>query len=246
MSWDRFLFCSDLHGDHADHAAVRRLLAFKQEFKPKHVIFGGDLWDFRPLRKGASSEERAESMASDFNAGMGFLKAYFPKGQASEKRYFLRGNHCERLWELAERGDGLIADHAIQGIQQIDQSLTDLHIQMLPYHKRHGILQLGHAKFLHGFHAGIHAARQSALVYGACLMGHVHTVSSYSIPGLESRTARAVGCLCSLDLDYMARTPSSLAQRHGWAYGVINSKTGDYFSHQAECINGEWNIDLIT
>lgn len=241
MSWDRFIFATDLHGDHADHGVVKRLLEFKAEFRPKHVVFGGDLWDFRPLRRGAGPEERSESMRADFSAGMGFLKSYF-RGPGT--KVYLRGNHCERLWELADKGDGVISDHAVQGIQQVDQQLAHLDITMLPYHKRLGVYAIGHLKMLHGFFHGVSATRQHALTYGACVFGHIHQVSEYSIPGLEPRTARAVGCLCSLDMPYAARTPSSLAQRHGWAYGAVNSKTGEYFVRHCEVINGTYNIDI--
>lgn len=58
--------------------------------------------------------------------------------------------------------------------------------------------------------------------------------------GLERRVARAVGCLCALEMDYNSRQPNTLRQAHGWAYGVINRKTGAYHVWQAEEIEGKW------
>jgi hypothetical protein len=233
MSLTRFVFASDLHGDQADKSATAALDQFITVFKPKLRIFGGDLWDFRPLRRKACEDERRESMVADYDAGMRWLKGFKPN-------YFLRGNHDERLWELAAKDKGVESDYALSGIIEITALLAKMNCKMLPYHNREGVLRIGHLKMLHGFHAGINAARQTALVYGSALFGHVHTIDEHSIPGLERRVARSVGCLCKLSMDYNIRTPSALRHSHGFAYGVINEKTGCYNVFQAESIDGKW------
>lgn len=237
--WEKFVACFDVHGDQQDPKAVEPFLKFVDLWKPKIRIFGGDLWDFRPLRRKASDDERRESMRKDFEAGIKFLTRYQP-------HYFIRGNHDERLWELAERDDGARSDYAITGITEIHAALSKLKCKMLPYHKR-AVLRIGHLKVLHGFFCGIYAARQHALTYGSCLFGHVHDITEHSIPGLERRVARCCGALCNLDMDYAARSPNTLRQAHGWAYGVINTKTGAYHVWQAERIHGHFMIptDMI-
>lgn len=234
-NWKRFVVAFDLHGDEQDQDAVAAFRRFVPKWNPDIKVFGGDLWDFRPLRKGASPDERRESMRSDFEAGLKWLQWYQPQ-------YFIRGNHDERLWELAQNGDGPLSDHAANGVHDITEACRKMRSKMLPYHKRDGILRLGHLKILHGFACGVFSARQTALIYGSCLFGHVHDVTEHSIPGLERRVARSCGCLCNLDMDYAARTPNTLRQAHGWAYGVINERSGDYITWQAECINGVWMI----
>ncbi len=52
----RFIFASDLHGDQQDRRAVKALHTATDSFKPHIKIFGGDLIDARPLRRGASAE----------------------------------------------------------------------------------------------------------------------------------------------------------------------------------------------
>lgn len=227
--WERFVVGFDVHGDEQNAKTVESFIAFCDLWKPKLKIFGGDLWDFRPLRRKASDDERRESMRKDFEAGMHFLQRYQP-------HHFIRGNHDERLWELAERDDGVRSDYAISGISEIHAVLSRLKCKMLPYHKRDGILRIGHLKVLHGFYCGVYAARQHALTYGSCLFGHVHDITEHSIPGLDRRVARSCGCLCNLDMEYAARSPNTLRQSNGWAYGVINSKTGAYHVWQAERI----------
>ncbi len=214
------------------------MLAFNKfltQWKPDIRVFGGDLWDFRPLRRKATEDEKRESMAVDYNAGLRWVKEYRPN-------YFIRGNHDERLWELAASDHGIRSDYALSGVAEITAEMKQMRCQMLPYHKRDGVLRLGHLKILHGFACGIYAARQTALIYGSCLFGHVHDVTEHSIPGLERRVARSCGALCSLDMDYAARMPNTLRQANGWAYGVIHKTTGKYFSWQAESVEGKWLV----
>jgi hypothetical protein len=233
MSYTRFLAGFDLHGDRQDADAVKAFFEFDSIWKPNIRIFGGDLIDLRPLRKGASEAEREEGVKADVEAGKAFLKRWRPN-------YYLRGNHCERLWETAETGKGLIKEAAKAGCEEFE-TLCRIHkTHMLPYHKRHGILKLGHLKVLHGFACGVYASRQTALVYGSAIFGHIHCIDEHAIPGLERRVARACGALCQLDLDYNARQPNTLRQAHGWAYGVINEKTGDYHVWTAEKIGDKW------
>lgn len=236
MNWTRFCFSTDLHGDRQDQQAVRAFFEFNSIWKPTLKVFGGDLIDLRPLRTGASQEDRCDSLRADVEAGREFLKRWQPD-------YWIRGNHDERLWETARTAkDGVVADYAQRGCEEFETLCAKLKTKILPYHKRHGVLRIGHLKLLHGFNAGIYAARQTALVYGSCLFGHIHSIDEHAIAGLERRVARAVGCLAQLDFDYNARQPNTLRQAHGWAYGVINLKTGDYHTWQAEKIGGVWLV----
>ena len=79
-----------------------------------------------------------------------------------------------------------------------------------------------------------------AQAYGSVLFGHIHAIHQASIEGLENRIGRACGCLCKLDMAYDRHHLGKLLHRHGWPYGVVNVKTGDYFVFQAECVNGTW------
>lgn len=233
MTFKRFIFASDLHGDMQEPAAVEALQSFTKTWMPHYRIFGGDLFDFRGLRKGASAEERAESMRFDVDAGLRFLTAWQPHS-------LLLGNHDDRLYSLAERGQGVEADYAQKGVQDIQARCAKIKCKILPYHKRDGILKLGDLKLLHGFHAGITASRQHALTYGGCLTGHTHTVDESRVAGLERRTARSVGALCKLDMPYNAKMTGSLRHSHGFAYGVVNENSGSYHVWQAEKIDNLW------
>ncbi len=237
--WKKFIAGFDLHGDMQDNKSVKVFHEFTSIWKPDIRVMGGDAFDFRPLRRKADAEERRESLRADFDAGMEFLTRFKPN-------YFIRGNHDERLWELAAADKGIESDYAAQGIEEIDDTMKTLKCHMLPYHKRDGVLKIGHLKILHGFHSGIYASRQTALIYGSCLFGHIHTIDEHAIPGLERRVARACGCLCKLDFDYNSRQTLTLRQAHGFAYGIINERTGDYRVWQAEEISGTWILPTDT
>lgn len=234
MKTKRFLVASDVHGSQQDAESNRVLFSFIKDFKPDIRILAGDLWDFAPLRKKASEDEKRQSMVEDYRAGIEWLKEFRP-------HHFLRGNHDERLWELAESGNGVMADYALSGVAEIHSIIRKLNCRFYPYHKRDGVMRLGSLKILHGFSCGIHAARQTALIYGACLFGHVHTIDEHSIAGLERRVARSIGCLCRLDMDYNSRMPNTLRQAHGFAFGILMDN-GQYVVNQAEEINGKWII----
>ena len=231
--WKKFIVASDVHGDKQHAPSVKVFFEFLKIFKPELRIFAGDLWDFRSIRRGACEDERRESMAADFEAGMGWLKQYVP-------HHFLLGNHDQRLWDLADLDAGVVSDYASKGVMDIEKECKALKCNILPYNKRTGILKVGSLKILHGFHCGVFAARQTALVYGSSLFGHTHSIDQHSIPGLDRRVARNIGCLCQLDFDYNSRQPNSLRQAHGFAYGVVNDKSGQYHVWQAESSDGKW------
>lgn len=236
MAYRKFFFFTDVHGSEADEAAVKVALQFKKDWKPDYTICGGDQFDFRPLRGKASEAERRESLVEDFAAGQKWFNAFEPT-------HYLRGNHCERLWDLAARGTGIMQDAALGMIDQIDSMVKSHKCEMRKYDKREGILQLGDLRILHGFHCGIHADKQAVLVYGgggSTLMGHVHSSSAYPIAGLERRVGMTVGCLCDLNMEFEARRPGSLRHSHGFAYGVIDDRTGKTTTWLAEKQNGKW------
>lgn len=234
-SYKKFIAAFDIHGDKQDVAANKAMFKFAKLWQPSIRVCGGDLWDFRPLRSKANSEEQRESMQADYEAGRDWLVEFQPT-------HFLLGNHDVRLWDAAETGNGVAADYASQAIKEITQLTRSMRCPVLPYNKRDGVLQLGHMKIIHGFVTGPNAARRTAQCYGSVLMGHGHGIQHVSIEGREDRIGRMCGCMCQLDMDYARAEIASLIWRHGFAYGVVNQNTGDYHVWQAEEIGGRWLV----
>jgi len=123
----RFIFSTDLHGDKQDSPTVKALHEFTQDFKPHDKIFGGDIFDLRPLRRGAGAEEQAESMLNDWTAGCEFLRQWKPN-------YVLEGNHDKRLYDLAENHTaGIKADYAMKGCIELAQLYGKLKCVVKPH-----------------------------------------------------------------------------------------------------------------
>lgn len=237
MAWKRFIAAFDVHGDMQDKEAVRVFFEFlENHWKPHVKIMGGDLFDFRAMRNGASEEEKADGITADYQQGMEFLNRFQPT-------VFLRGNHDERLWDWASRtqGSGLIIDYCLHGVREIEKDCRAMRCKMLPYDKRHGVYRLGSMHVVHGFRSGITAAKQTCMDYGApTLMGHIHAVDRWSAPGLDRRAGWSSGALCQIDMPYNARQANTLRQSNGFAYGEFNDKTGKFNVNLAERIDGEW------
>ena len=231
-AFKKVIIVSDCHGDQADPLAVAAFLKFNRLFAADYRILNGDNWDFRPLRRKATEEEKRESMEADYEAGLNFINEFAPT-------HFNYGNHDWRLVELAQNGSGIMRDYAQHILNDINDVFADLHCQVLPYDKR-AILQIGHLKVIHGFgSAATTAARRHCLAYGSVVIGHLHCIQQASVEGIDNRIGRIIGCLCKLDMDYNRAHLGSLMHRHGFAYGWIHTN-GDYVLHQAESINGSW------
>jgi predicted phosphodiesterase len=229
----RFIVVSDNHGSHIDAKAQAAFFDFAKAWRADLRIHAGDCFDVAAWRKGASEDERRQSLADDIDAGCDFLSRLRPT-------HWLRGNHDERLWDALAGDVGDKKDLALAKITgPISKSIGNARV--FPYCKRAGVLRLGHLKVIHGYHSGVQAARMAAQVYGSVLMGHVHAIDHYSIPGLERRIGRSIGAMCHLDAQYNRAQTGTLRQQHGWGYGFILGN-GEYVYYQAEKNESGWYL----
>ena len=237
MNYRKFVAGFDLHGDMQDTDAVNKILSFTKEFKPDIKIFGGDLFDFRAIRRKADKAEQAESLADDVMMGQEFLRQFKPQ-------VYLRGNHCERLWDMAEGeiGDGLKRDACRKGVQEIEDLCKKQGTKMYPYDKRKGVHREGKLMFIHGYCSGIYALRKTLTSYGESLcMGHVHSNQQTTIEGLSPRRGWVSGCLCKIDYQYNRGNLASLSHEHGFLYGLLFDN-GDFIVNQARKTSGDWIV----
>lgn len=209
------MIVADIHGNALDKVATQASLLFCKSFRPDIRVIAGDLWDFAAIRRGASEEDRSRSMKADFMAGERYADKFFGK---SSENHLMLGNHDVRLWDMAKSPDGSKRDLAERMIEDIEKVVKREKAKLWEYDSRKGVLEIGHLKVVHGYHTGITACAQHSRIYGNVVFGHIHSIESYQTPGLEQREARAIGCLCSLDQDYVNRRTAKLRWAHGWAY----------------------------
>jgi len=239
MQSRRFVVASDSHGDQIDATTETALLSFIADFKPQIRIHAGDVFDFRNLRRGASDDEKAHSLEDDWQMGSDFMRRFFDGGK---ENHFLRGNHDERLWNFAHSATGLLRDYAHDGIARVEKLVAKSRAKMLPYDSRLGVLKLGALKVIHGYAAGIGAARKHAIVYRNCLFGHTHNCD---VAGAESdegvSEARGIGACCRLDMPYNAHQTGKLRHQNAFCYGLL-FEDGTYQINQAKKIDGRFYV----
>ena len=231
--FQKIVICSDTHGDMRDARAVRLFHDFCKDFKPDLRLHLGDYLNAEAFRNGATEWERKTGLKNDKNEALAFLEQYRPT-------HLLDGNHDDRLPLYIKHSPGPLADYVAEIWQQIDDLCTKFKTERRPYDKRHGVLQIGKLRALHGFYAGVNAPQMHARAFGSCVFGHTHRFSAVSVPGAHSggrAVARGVGSLCKLDMEYNSRQVDTLSQANGWLYGIMN-KRGRYWLHNAEIVEG--------
>jgi len=239
MKHRRFVLIADPHGDEIDEETERALFRFLADFKPQVRIHAGDNWDFRNLRRGASDDEKAHSLEQDWDMGAEFFRRYFDGGS---ENHFLRGNHDERLWHFAGNASGLLRDYATDGIKRVEALVKRANAKMLPYDSRAGVLKLGELRIIHGYAAGIGAARKHAIVYGNCLFGHTHNcdvAASENCDGIAE--ARGIGACCKIDMPYNSHQTAKLRHQNAFCYGLL-FEDGSYQLNHAKKINSSFYV----
>jgi predicted phosphodiesterase len=237
MKHRKFIVAPDIHGSEMDETACKAILAFSRDFKPDVRVISGDLWDFSAIRVGASEDERAVSMRDDFEAGRDFANAFFAGGK---ENHLMLGNHDVRAYDLANAADAVRADLGKRMVADIEATAKRNRAKLWPYDSRYGVLELGHLKVVHGYHTGMAACAAHSRIYGNVIFGHIHSIESFQTPGIKQQEARAIGCLCKLDMPYADRKTAKLRWAHGWAYGWLHDD-GTYTIHQARKIGGQFH-----
>jgi hypothetical protein len=238
MKAQRFVACFDTHGDKAHAPTVKVFREFCKHWKPTIRVHGGDAWDFRWLRQSCSDKEKSESVKADFEAGIEFLSWYKPT-------HFLRGNHDERLVDALDSTNGALKELAESWVDRIAVTLAGA--KAYPYDKRLGACRIGDYTFCHGYAHGLGATRRMALAYGNVIHGHVHRNDVVTVEGVEPKRGYSIGCMCELDLGYNRATLGTLAQAHGFCYGLLTQR-GKLVVWQAQEVDGTWALpsELLT
>jgi hypothetical protein len=236
MAYVHWIAVADNHGQLVCPKAQAKMLVFCDSWKPKHRIHLGDLWDFSPLRRGASQEEKADGIAEDYQAGIEFLDAYKPT-------HLTLGNHDDRIWlNSTHCSDGILRERCRELADASEKEFKKRKIQFVPYHVSSYLrMPEGGPKLIHGFRATMYPAKAHFENWGACIHGHVHKPDTYHARHVDGGQSMSAGCMADMSkMHYADRTPAKLAWRQGFIYGLIDSKTGDWHAWHAINQNGTW------
>lgn len=230
MNYKRFVVAADNHGGLIHQPTADKLLRFVAEWKPHYRIHLGDLWDFSPLRRGASIEEKADGISADYDAGLRFLDAFRPQ-------FLTLGNHDDRIWQFARHcADGIMRECAEQLVAQSEAEFRKRRIKFVEYNvAKYLQLPEGGPKLIHGFRSTMYPAKAHFEHWRDCLHGHTHKPDEHIGRDVNQGKAYSVACLADLDkLTYSDRQPAKLGHRNGWLYGLINVKTGAWHAWHAQ------------
>jgi predicted phosphodiesterase len=224
----RFVIVGDNHGDTAEEGLPEKFFEWLGDFRPQIRIHSGDNWNFAALRKKATQEEKTIAIAPDYEAGNDFIDRYFDGG---ELRVLLRGNHDERIYDLAETcTDAALKHLADKMTHEIGNRVAKRRVRMLKYDAKLGVLDVDGVRVLHGYAAGIGSARKFAFVYGTCAFGHTHSmdvcpVERWPRPSISHGT----GCIQKIDQPYNSKQIGKLRHENGWLYGFTDGTSATYF-----------------
>ena len=224
----KFVALYDLHwgyerrGGHKvaldDVKAMNVALKFIHDFKPDHIILGGDMLDCGSIshhnhgKPGAVEGLKLLEDVKDLrNVLIKPLEALKPKSLT-----YIMGNHEDWVNDLVERIP------ALEGILDIP-SLLKLSAawKVVPNGES---TKLGKLTFLHGdqVKGGEHSAKWATVAYEANVrFGHHHTFQVYTkTSALESNghTGIAVPCLCKKNPKYGGGSPNRWVQGFLWGY----------------------------
>lgn len=236
-NYKTFIACADNHGELICKKASKVFLDFAKDLKAHYRIHLGDVWDFSPLRKGASQEDKAEGISADYAQGWSFLEAYQPT-------HLTLGNHDDRIWMHTEKcADGLVKERCQELASEAEDNFRKMRMQFVPYHiDKYLQLPEGGPKLIHGFHANMYPAKAHYLEWSDCLFGHVHKPDFYEARHIDGGKSFALGCLADIQrMEYAKKTPSRLGWRNSFLYGRINTRTGRWHAWSVtKEKTGEW------
>lgn len=230
---ERWQYVTDIHGDLICPKARDAAIKFRDKFKPEVRIIGGDLFDLRALRNGASDEEKAEGIAADIAEGLKFLRDY-------GATHLLLGNHDYRLIEKAERcRNGVLRDHCRQLVEKITDECEVIGCKMYPYDVKRGVMHYANYRLVHGYCHNLHSANKAGLAFGNVIMGHVHTFQRATVERYEECTAWTCGMMADPEqMGYARRSQGFLRWRQGFMYGWSD---GDRLKvNTVEAHDGTW------
>ena len=237
MAFKRFLYCADSHGELIHDESRKKLLRFAEDFKPHYRIHGGDVWDFSPLRGGASPEDKAHGIVDDYNAGIDFLDQYKP-------HYLTLGNHDARLWQIArDNSNGILREHCAELVKLTESEFKRRKMKFIPYAVDQFLrLPEGGPKFIHGFRSSqVSAARLAHADFGSSISGHVHKPDTYVATHSDGGMSMSSGCIGDISrMNYADRYTAKLGWRQGWIYGLINDKTGSWHAWHVIKEGADW------
>lgn len=220
-----------------DEKAITVAMEFIKDFKPDHVILGGDMLDcgsishHREGQAGALEGLRILTEAKELRA-----KVIEPLEKSVKGRLVYHyGNHEDWLNDLIDKVpslDGIVTAEALLSLGDQWEII-----------KPGGFSKLGKLKFVHGdqVSGGQHHAAAAVTNWEANIrFGHFHTyqVATKTTPvDANGHTGISVPCLCKKRTKYGNGKPNKWMQ--GFLWGYVGGPDGSFNDYVTVIVNGK-------
>lgn len=243
---ERFVALYDLHWGYErrnghkvplhDQKALNVALQFIKDYKPQHIILGGDILDCGSIshhnhgKPGAVEGFRLLGDAKELReAVITPLEAVGAKSLT-----YIVGNHEDWLTDLVEQIP------ALEGIVDVSSLLGLKRWKVIP---NGDMTKLGKLVFVHGdqIKGGEHSAKWATVAYEKNVrFGHHHSAQLYtktSAIDANGHTGICVPCLCRKGPKYGGGSPNRWAQ--GFLWGYVNGPQGLFNDYITIIIDGQ-------
>ena len=234
--YQRIMAVGCTHG-HLIHPKLRKqVLAFRKAFNPQIRVDLGDLIDTAAFRAGATGgHDECEDPRPDANAAVEWLREYEPT-------HIAWGNHCWRLWKLANHPKQIISVAASTLRKQLTDEATKLYAKTVPYHIRDGWHVIGGYYWGHGYMVNIQAVRDHAeMLGGAVVMAHIHKPEMYVPRTINARPSFCAGTLMDPRNAHYAEFRRATLQ---WAPGIVYGEVSDTDARLHLAMGSAWSDQI--
>lgn len=248
---EKFIALFDLHwgyerrGGHKvplhDAKALRVALEYIKDFKPDHIILGGDILDCGSIshhnhgKPGAVEGFRLLGDAKELSEAL--IKPL--EALKTKSLTYIVGNHEDWVTDLTEKIPALEDMINLESVLGLSKKWN-----VIPNGETH---KLGKLVFMHGdqVKGGEHSAKWATVAYEANVrFGHHHTFQIYtktSALDANGHTGIAVPCLCRKGPKYGGGAPNRWMQ--GFLWGYVNGPQGSFNDYVSVIINGQTMIN---
>jgi metallophosphoesterase superfamily enzyme len=247
---ERYLYLTDLHwgyerrGGHKtplhDQKALNVALEFAKDFKPDHIILGGDMLDCGCIshhnhgKPGATEGFKLLADAKELQQALiKPVEALKPKTLT-----YITGNHEDWLTDLVDQIPALEGIVDVRSVLNLSEKW-----KIVPVGEAH---RLGKLVLIHGdqVKGGENCAKWATMAYEKnVLFGHFHTHQQFSKTSAveeHGHTGVAVPCLCKKGPKYGGGSPNRWQQ--GFAFGYLG-EGGFFNNYVAIIVNGKAMIN---
>lgn len=248
---EKFVALYDLHwgferkGGHKvalhDEKALKVALAFINDFKPDHVILGGDILDCGCIshhNKGKPGATEGLKLLAD---AKGLREALIEPLESlrTKSLTYIVGNHEDWLTDLVDEIPALEGIVSVGAVLDLDKKW-----KIVPQGEAH---KLGKLVFIHGdqVKGGEHSAKWAVMAYESNVrFGHHHTYQVYtktSAVDANGHTGAAIPCLCKKNPNYGGGAPNRWMQGFNWGY--VKGPSGTFNDYVTVIVDGKATIN---